>query len=61
MSLHWIEVPLWPDCDVVHFFTPDGFKAKVATRVIVDGTECLIKIPSSLLMHNTQTSFLMNL
>jgi len=57
MSLQWIEVSLWPDCDVVHF-SPDGFKAKFATtRVIVDGTECLIKKPSSLFMHNTHASF----
>ena len=36
MSLQWIEVYLWPDRDVVHFFSPDGFKAKFATtRVII--------------------------
>ena len=61
MSLQWIEVSLWPDCDVVHFFSPDGFKAKFTTRVIVDGTECPIKKPLSLFMHHTHTSFLMNL
>ena len=44
MSLQWREISLWPDHDVVCFFAPDGFKAKFpTTRVIVDGTECLIK------------------
>jgi len=57
MSLQWIEVYLWPDCYMVHFFAPDGFKAKfTTTRVIVDGTECLIKKPSSLFTHNTHAS-----
>jgi len=61
MSLQWIDVYLWPDYDVVHFFAPDSFKAKVATtRVIVGSTECLIKKPPSLFMHHTHASFLMN-
>ena len=42
MSLQWRKVSL----DVVRFFAPDGFKAKFPTRVIVDGTECLIKKPT---------------
>ena len=62
MSLQWIELALWPDCDVVDLFAPNGFKAKfTTTRVIVDSTECIIKKPSSLFMRNTHATFLMNL
>lgn len=46
MSLQWGEINLWPDRDLVKFYTPHDFADKFPdTRVIVDGTECPIKQP----------------
>ena len=46
MSLQWRELQLWGNRDLIHFYTPTGFKNDFPkTRVIIDGTECPIKKP----------------
>ena len=48
MSLQWQEVDLWPDRDLVNFFSPSDFRAKFPmTRVILDGLEIPVKKPSN--------------
>ena len=48
MSLQWQEVDLWPDRDLVNFFSPSDFRAKLPmTRVILDGLEIPVKKPSN--------------
>lgn len=44
MSLQWQEISIWPQREVVRFFSPTDFQRKFpTTRVIIDGTECPVK------------------
>ena len=48
MAKQWREVNMFPDRDIVRFFSPLGFKAKFpSTRTIIDGTECPVMKPKS--------------
>ena len=48
MAKQWREVNMFPDRDIVRFFSPLGFKAKFpSTRIIIDGTECPVMKPKS--------------
>lgn len=48
MAKQWREVNMFPDRDIVRFFSPRGFKAKFpSTRIIIDGTECPVMKPKS--------------
>ena len=44
MSKQWREIKMWPDVELVRYFTPQGFKWSFPRiRVIIDGTECPVK------------------
>lgn len=46
MAKQWREIDLWPDRDLIRFFSPTDFKQKFpTTRVIVDGTEIPVQKP----------------
>lgn len=48
MSLQWREINLWPERELVTFFSPRDFRAKFPkTRVILDGLEIPVKKPSN--------------
>ena len=48
MAKQWREVNMFPDRDIVRFFSPLGFKAKFpSTRIIIDGTGCPVMKPKS--------------
>ena len=48
MSLQWREICIWPDRDIVRFFSPSDFKSKFPeTRAIFDGTEFPVKKPQA--------------
>ena len=48
MAKQWREVNMFPDRNIVRFFSPLGFKAKFpSTRIIIDGTECPVMKPKS--------------
>lgn len=48
MAKQWREVNMFPDRDIVRFFSPLGFIAKFpSTRIIIDGTECPVMKPKS--------------
>ena len=48
MSQQWHETNLWPSRKLVAYFMPCYFRCKFPmTRVIVNGTKCLIKKPAS--------------
>lgn len=48
MAKQWREVNMFPDRDIVRFFSPRDFKAKFpSTRIIIDGTECPVMKPKS--------------
>jgi hypothetical protein len=47
MAVQWREINIWPERELVRYFSPSDFKSKFpSTRVIVDGTECPVKKPS---------------
>lgn len=44
----WKEINIWPERDVVRFFSPYNFRRQFpTTRIIIDGTECPIRKPRS--------------
>lgn len=44
----WGKLDIWPSCDLVNFYMPEGFKKSYpSTRVIVDGTEIPIDKPKN--------------
>ena len=48
MSLQWREINIWPEKELVDFFTPSDFATKYpSTRIILDGTEFPIKKPKN--------------
>lgn len=48
MARQWREVNIWPERDIVRFFSPRDFRAKFpSTRLIIDGTECPVMKPKS--------------
>ena len=48
MAKQWREINIWPEQDLVRYFSPQDFKRQFpTTRVIIDGTECPIKKPKS--------------
>ena len=54
MAKQWREVNMFPDRDIVRFFSPRDFKAKFpSTRIIIDGTECHVMKPKTGHIFNT--------
>ncbi|XP_076109162.1 uncharacterized protein LOC143078039 [Mytilus galloprovincialis] len=48
MYHQWKEINIWPERDVVRFFSPYNFRRQFpTTRIIIDGTECPIRKPRS--------------
>ena len=46
MFHQWKEIDLWPERDLVRYFTPtDFYRQFPTTRVIIDGTECPVMKP----------------
>lgn len=57
MSLQWKEINLWPDRDLVRYYSPTDFRQKFpTTRVIVDGTECPVSKPKAPLAQQSTFS-----
>jgi len=47
-SRQWSEINIWPEKDLVQFYSPTDFKVKFpTTRVIVDGTEIPVQKPAN--------------
>ncbi|CAC5413894.1 unnamed protein product [Mytilus coruscus] len=48
MFHQWKEINIWPERDLVRFFSPYNFRRQFpTTRIIIDGTECPIRKPRS--------------
>ena len=47
-SRQWAEINVWPNRDLVDYFSPEDFRLKFpTTRVVVDGTEIPVKKPAN--------------
>ena len=56
MEKQWRKIALWPRRELLQYCAPSNFRQNyLNTRVIIDGTECLVKTPKN--PTSQQTTF----